>query len=267
MKLISRSGRNVTGEYPQLQGLADSLLHYHVVVDGEAVVVDNQGIPNFNAMQNNRRGKVELWAFDLLYLEHRSLAKVPYRDRRKLLDMLASISGLKVPGLIHGDGAEAFEYSRQQNWEGIVAKRLNSTYQPGRRSPDWIKNKNWNTQEVVIGGWKEGEGRRSGGIGSLLMGIPGEGGLIFAGKVGTGFTDRDLDNLYEKLHPLSTKNSPFDSSLPRNEKKNVTFIEPVLVGEVRYMDWTGQTMRQPSWRGIRKDKNPEEVVIESGATR
>jgi bifunctional non-homologous end joining protein LigD len=145
----------------------------------------------------------------------------------------------------------------------VVAKKRDSTYQPGRRSASWIKDKNWKTQEVVIGGWKAGEGGRTSGIGSLLMGIPTPGGLRFAGRVGTGFTERDLANLKETLAPLQTDQSPFDPPLPRSEARGVTYVEPVLVGEVRYSEWTpDDRLRQSSWRGLRPDKKPSEVVRE-----
>src|SRR5262249_18427035 len=152
-----------------------------------------------------------------------------YQDRRKLLETLASAGDLNVPDLVAGDdGAQALEYSSQRGWEGVIAKRRDSTYQPGRRSASWIKDKHWNTQEVVIGGWKAGEGGRPSGIGSLLMGIPSSGGLHFAGKVGTGFTERDLANLKKTLAPLHTDQSPFDASLPTRDAAGVTFVEPVL---------------------------------------
>jgi bifunctional non-homologous end joining protein LigD len=145
----------------------------------------------------------------------------------------------------------------------VVAKRRDSSYQPGRRSASWIKDKYWNTQEVVIGGWRVGEGGRSSGIGALLMGIPGPDGLHFAGRVGTGFTERELDNLKKTLAPLHTDESPFDASLPARDAKGVTFVKPTLVGEVRYSEWTPDNrLRQSSWRGLRPDKKPSEVVRE-----
>jgi bifunctional non-homologous end joining protein LigD len=145
-----------------------------------------------------------------------------------------------------------------------VAKRWDSTYQPGRRSRSWIKDKNWNTQEVVIGGWREGTGGRTSGIGALLMGIPGDGGLQFIGRVGTGFTERELTRLRKILHPLETVESPFATRLPAQEARGVTFVEPNLVGEVRYSEWTGDgRLRHPSWRGLRPDKRPEQVERET----
>ncbi|ORW27505.1 ATP-dependent DNA ligase [Mycobacterium paraense] len=262
MRLRSRNGRDVTKEYPGLRSLASDLADHHVVLDGEAVVPDEKGVPRFHGMQNRGRGNhVEFWAFDLLYLDGRSLLRARYDDRRKLLETLAGMGNLIVPPLLPGDGAEAFEYSRQREWEGVVAKKRNSGYQPGRRSMAWIKDTHWNTQEVVIGGWKAGEGGRTSGIGSLLMGIPAPGGLRFAGRVGTGFTERDLANLKKTLAPLQTGRSPFDPPLPRAEARGVTYVEPVLVGEVRYSEWTpDDRLRRTSWRGMRPDKKPSEVV-------
>lgn len=263
-RVRSRRGREVTQEYRELRWLADDLADHHVVLDGEAVVLDSSGVPNFHEMQNRGRGsRVEFWAFDLLYLDGRSLLRARYRDRRKLLEMLAAGSRLIVPDLLPGDGREALEHSAERGLEGVIAKKRDSTYQPGRRSSSWIKDKHWNTQEVVIGGWKAGEGGRSSGIGSLLMGIPTAGGLHFAGRVGTGFTDRDLANLKKTLAPLHTDESPFDPPLPRSEARGVTYVRPELVGEVRYSEWTpDDRLRQSSWRGLRPDKEASEVVRE-----
>ena len=264
VRLKSRSGRDVTKEYPQLDSLADDLAEHHVVLDGEVVALNKSGVPSFNEMQNRSRAtRVQFWAFDLLYLDGRSLLRARYTDRRKLLETLSGATNLTVPKLLPGDGAEALQYSFEHGWEGVVAKRRDSTYQPGRRSASWVKDKHWNTQEVVVGGWRAGEGGRSSGIGALLVGIPGAKGLRFAGRVGTGFTERDLANLKATLAPLHTDRSPFDAPLPALDAKRVTFVEPVLVGEVRYSEWTPDNrLRQPSWRGLRPDKKPSEVVRE-----
>jgi DNA ligase D-like protein (predicted ligase)/DNA ligase D-like protein (predicted polymerase)/DNA ligase D-like protein (predicted 3'-phosphoesterase) len=264
VRLRSRSGRDITKEFPQLDSLADELTDHHVVLDGEVVALDASGVPRFSEMQNRARAtRIEFRAFDLLYLDGRSLLRATYRDRRKLLETLASGTGVNVPDLLPGDGAEALEYSRKRQWEGVIAKKRDSTYQPGRRSASWVKDKHWNTQEVVIGGWRAGEGGRTSGIGSLLIGIPATGGLHFAGRVGTGFTERDLAGLKKTLAPLHTDESPFDAKLSTQDAKGVTFVRPTLVGEVRYSEWTSDDrLRQPSWRGLRPDKTPDEVVRE-----
>ncbi len=264
LRVRSRRGRDVTAEYPQLRALARDLADHHVVLDGEIVALDASGVPRFSEMQNRVRAtRIEYWAFDLLYLDGRPLLRVKYHDRRKLLETLASGRALIVPELITGDGAAALHYSGTQGWEGVVAKKLDSTYQPGRRSMSWIKDKHWHTQEVVIGGWRAGEGGRTSGIGSLLMGIPADGGLHFAGRVGTGFTERELTRLKKTLAPLQTDESPFNAPLPARDAKGVTFVKPALVGEVRYSEWTSDgRLRQPSWRGLRPDKEPHQVVRE-----
>jgi bifunctional non-homologous end joining protein LigD len=260
LRCWSRSERDVTKEYPHLQALADELADHHVIIDGEAVVLDKSGVPSFNAMQNKAINRTEYWAFDLLHLDGHSLLNVSYQDRRRLLEALSGMCSLTVPAALEGDGAAALQYSAEQKLEGVVAKRLDSKYQPGR-SPSWLKDKHWNMQEIVIGGWKAGEGSRADGIGALLMGIPGDGGLQFAGRVGTGFTERDLANLKATLEPLHTNQSPF-VSLEARDAKGVTFVEPVLVGEVRYCEALLGRMRQPSWRGLRPDKEPHEVIWE-----
>ena len=265
MCLQSRSGRDVTGEYPGLQAVVNALPEHHAVLDGEVVALDESGVPNFGEMQNRARAtRVQFWAFDILQLDGRSLLRAKYRDRRKVLEALAADRDeLIVPDLLPGDGAEALEESRKRRWEGVVAKRRESTYQAGRRSGSWIKDKNWNTQEVVIGGWRQGEGGRSSGIGALLMGIPDEGSLRFVGRVGTGFTEKELARLKKILAQLHTDESPFAEPLSRQDAKGVTFVRPDLVGEVRYSEWTGDgRLRHPSWRGLRPDKTPAEVKRE-----
>ena len=262
--LRSRSGRDVTKEFPQLQSLAADLADHHVVLDGEIVALDADGVPSFGAMQNRGAGaNIEFWAFDLLALDGRSLLRAKYRDRRKLLETLAAGGAPIVPDLLDGDGAAALEYVREHRYEGVIAKKWDSTYQPGRRSQSWIKDKLWRTQEVVIGGWRAGEGGRTSGIGALLIGVPSDGGLHFAGRVGTGFTDKMLGELKKTLKPLETDESPFTARLTGPDAKGVTFVRPELVGEVRYSERTSDgRLRQPSWRGLRPDKSPDEVVWE-----
>jgi len=264
LELRSRSGRDVTREYPQLQALAADLAEHHVVLDGEVGALDESGVPRFEEMQNRARStRVEFWAFDVLSLDGRSLLRAKYSDRRRILEALADGGGLTVPELLPGDGPEALEYAREHRWEGVVAKRKDSTYQPGRRSQSWVKDKLWLTQEVIIGGWRAGEGGRTSGIGALLVGVPDDDGLHFAGRVGTGFSEKDLAHLKKILAPLHTDESPFTKRLSGPDAKGVTFVRPELVGEVRYSERTSDgRLRQPSWRGLRPDKTPDGVVWE-----
>ena len=264
VRLRLRSGRDVTTEFPRLHSVATELAEHRVILDGEVVALDEDGVPSFDEMQNRARGsRVEYWAFDLLYLDGRSLLNVKYRDRRKLLETLVSETNIIVPEQIPGDGAAALAYSRERRWEGVVAKKWDSTYQPGNRSSAWIKDKNWNTQEIVIGGWRRGEGGRSSGIGALLMGMPNGAGLDFVGRVGTGFTERELAALKSTLEPLHTDESPFNTRLTGPDARMVTYVTPTLVGEVRFADWTADGhIRHASWRGLRPDKASDEVVRE-----
>ena len=243
LRLQSRSGREVTGD-PQLQSLAADLADHDVILDGEVVALDAAGVPNFGEMQNRlRANRIEFWAFDILRLDGRSLLRAKYRDRRKVLETFAAGTDLIVPPLIEGDRPTASDYSRKKNWE-VVAKRWNSTYQPGRRSSAGRRTRigTPRTSGSLAGG---GNGGRSSGIGALLMGIPGESGLQFVGLVGTGFSDKELARLKAILASLHTDYSPFDAPLPRLETKGVTYVRPDLVGEVRYGEWTA-TSRWPA---------------------
>lgn len=264
LALHSRNGNDVTAQYPQLQSLADSLAEHHVILDGEVVALDEHGVPNFAEMQNRARAtRIEFWAFDILSLDGQSLLRVKYRDRRRLLETFSAGTDLIVPELLDGNGSQALAFSRTRKWEGVVAKKWDSTYQPGQRSASWIKDKNWNTQEVVIGGWRKGEGGRSSGIGALLCGIPDGGALRFIGRVGTGFTDKDLAGLKAMFDPLHTAESPFRPALPRNETVGVTYVRPELVGEVRYGELTADDrLRHASWRGLRPDRDAADVRLE-----
>ncbi len=266
MRALARSGRDVTAEFPALRRLAHELADHRVILDGEVVVLDSKGLPSFSLLQNRTAGtETEFWAFDLLYLDGKSLLHTKYRDRRQLLDVLGSgAETMTVPEQLNGDGATALAHSHDQGWEGVVAKRLDSSYAPGR-TQSWIKAKNWSSQEVVIGGWRKGQGGRSSGIGALLMGIPDDGGLRYAGRVGTGFTEKELASLKERLEPLHRDESPFSAPLSAVEAKDVQFVEPALVGEVRYGDRTpGGILKHSSWRGLRTDKSVGDVELDLG---
>ncbi|RUP29498.1 MAG: ATP-dependent DNA ligase [Mycolicibacterium sp.] len=260
IRLTARSGRDVTGEYPQLQSLAADLADHHVILDGEVVALQD-GVPSFQAMQNRGSGShIEFWCFDILSLDGRDLTRAKYRDRRKLLETLASGGALTVPPLLPAD--DPLKFADERGFEGVVAKKWDSGYRPGR-SEAWVKDKFWRTQEVVIGGWRAGEGGRTSGIGALLIGVPEGDGLQFVGRVGTGFTDKMLADLKAMLKPLETSESPFTAPLSTLDGRGVTYVRPELVGEVRYSERTSDNrLRQPSWRGLRPDKAPAEVTWE-----
>jgi bifunctional non-homologous end joining protein LigD len=274
----SRNLLDVTGQYPEVAAVGEKLDGRTAVVDGEIVALDKKGRPSFQLLQGRMHvgSKVEVQrrmaetpvaylVFDVLYLDGKSTMRLPYTERRAILESLP-IAGpsVQVPPSTVGDGAKVVDASKKTGLEGVMAKRLDSIYEPGKRSRAWLKVKNHRGQEFVIGGWSTGEGRRAGTIGALLVGYYDDGKLIYAGHVGTGFTDRLLDELRKEMAPLVRPDSPFDGPVPRLE--NTTFVEPKLVGEVQFSEWTRDgTLRQPSFKGLREDKDPRKVVREEPA--
>ena len=204
-------------------------------------------------------------AFHVLYLDGQSLLDQPYAERRQMLESL-ELSGpcWQTPPSFEGGGKAVLKASSEQGLEGVVAKRLDSRYAAGKRTDSWLKVKNLRTQEVVIGGWKPGAGRRAGAIGSLLLGVLGPAGLEFAGHVGTGFTDQALRDLEQDLAPLARSDSPFDTTVPREHAKTAKWVEPTVVGEVVFSEWTREgRLRHLAWRRLLPDKNATDVVRET----
>jgi bifunctional non-homologous end joining protein LigD len=200
--------------------------------------------------------------FDVLYLDGHSLMDLPYTERRDRLEQL-DLGGpaWRVPAVHRDAGERLLEATESQGLEGVVAKRLDSHYEPGRRTGAWLKIKHVRRQELVIGGWIPGEGRRARRIGALLMGYHRDGTFVYAGRVGTGFTEKTLTELHARLEPLRRDTSPFGSApkLPRE----AVFVEPSLVAEIEFREWTNEgVLRAPSFKGLREDKSPREVVLE-----
>jgi bifunctional non-homologous end joining protein LigD len=273
--LESRNLKDITPQYPELRELTGALGAHEAVLDGEIVAFDSEGRPSFERLQQRmhqtsesvirRRMKshpVSFMAFDLLYLDGHSLLEEPYTARRGKLEQLG-IEGehMQTPAYSAGNGAALLKATAEQGLEGLMAKRLDSRYEPGKRGGAWLKVKNKASQELVIGGWAPGEGRRRNRIGALLVGFYEDGQLRYAGKVGTGFTEKTLNELADKLAPLERKTSPF-SALPKPPKGSI-FVEPELVAELEFTEWTPERMlRHPSFKGLREDKAPDEVVAE-----
>ena len=274
VRLASRLGNDVTASYPELAGLADAIVPHAAVLDGEVVVLDEHGHPSFQQLQRRMhvrdgRAATRLAAehpvlyvvFDLPVLDGESLADLPYTERRARLAGLALTGAAWQTPPAGDDAAAALAASRELGFEGVVAKRLDSRYEAGRRSGAWRKVKHERRQEFVVGGYEEGTGGRSGRIGALLLGChDADGALRYAGKVGTGFTERELDRLAALLAPLAVDVSPFaDRGLPRAAR----FVEPELVAEVRFTQWTDAgRIRHPSYLGLRADKDPATVTRE-----
>ncbi|WP_210508773.1 ATP-dependent DNA ligase [Naasia sp. SYSU D00057] len=279
VRLVSRNGNDLTAAYPELQDVPAAVRAGTALLDGEIVAIGRGGRPDFGLLQQRmnlvgaadiegarRRVPVHLMVFDLLEADGRSLLDEPYDERRRLLaEIVRSAGVVQVPPEFSGAGRtvdEAMEASRSLGLEGVVAKRRESTYTPGRRSGAWVKLKHHSAQEVVIGGWRPGQGGREGTIGSLLLGIPEGDSLRYVGKVGTGFTSRSLAEIAARLAPLERDENPF-TDIPRADARDAHWVEPRLVGEVEFAEWTGPgRLRQPSWRGWRDDKGPADVVPE-----
>ncbi|MEU4331476.1 non-homologous end-joining DNA ligase [Nonomuraea dietziae] len=276
LKLLSRNHADITLGYPELYPMAGSVGGHDVVLDGEIVAFDDTGRPSFGALAPRmhqrqplrvaelaRTVPVTFMAFDLLHINAASAISLPYIERRALLQQTV-VPGYRwqVPLAFTEDAQAALLTSRRLGLEGVVCKRKSAPYRPGRRSSDWTKVKNFQQIEVVIGGWKPGGGRRSGMIGSLLLGAYDEAGrLLYVGHVGTGFTQAVLRHLGEILAPLERPTSPFALPVPREHTAGAHWVEPRLVGEVQYMELTGDArIRHPSWRGLRSDRQPRDVT-------
>jgi bifunctional non-homologous end joining protein LigD len=275
LRLESRNGRDITSQYPEVRPIAAELGAAQVIVDGEIVAFDEDGRPDFQRLQRRmhlgseaavRRRMadtpVTYVLFDLLFLEGRELYDLPYSERRRLLGEL-ELDGpsWQTPAYHQGEGRALLELTRARGLEGVVAKRLDGRYLPGRRSRSWTKVKNVQSQDFVIAGWMPGEGSRRDSIGSLLVGFyepdGGELALRYAGRVGTGFTQDALRDLSRTLGKLRTGESPFSGRKP---PKEAVFVEPRLVAEVEFREWTqARTLRAPSFKGLRDDRDPLEV--------
>jgi len=282
LRLESRNLNEITDAYPEVRGLIGALGMHEAVLDGEIVAFDSDPAhprPSFERLQRRmhvtapaavrrlmKSTPVIYAMFDLLYLDGRSLIDLPYSERRARLESL-ELAGpaWRVPAAHPGEGRALLDATAKQGLEGIVAKRLDTRYEPGRRSGAWLKIKNTLRQELVITGWIPGEGRRAARIGALLVGAYEDGKLRYAGRVGTGFTEKVLDDLRKRLEPLRRDTSPFDKGGGRVRiPREAVFVEPRLVAEIEFREWTTeQVMRAPSFKGLREDKAPTEVRIES----
>jgi bifunctional non-homologous end joining protein LigD len=279
VKAFSRNDKDLAPTFPELRVIGEFLGSRSAVLDGELVAFDDQSRPSFGRIQQRlnlasaalvqkraREVPVSYFVFDVLYLEGDILMKRSYDERRALLESL-KLEGptfTTPPSAVDVSGSEMLRISKERGLEGLVVKRRGSSYLQGKRNGDWIKVKSFLTQEVVIGGWTEGKGERDGSLGALLCGIPDSGGLRYVGKVGTGFTGASRKQLLSVLGPLEQKKSPFVEALSNTEAAGAHFVRPKLVGEVRYGEWTGDgRLRHPVWRGVREDKAPKDVVVES----
>ncbi|MCO5328653.1 MAG: non-homologous end-joining DNA ligase [Ilumatobacteraceae bacterium] len=250
VRLQSSTGIDVTGTYPELAGFAEAVNAGSAIVDGELVVLDAEGRPNFGMLQRHQT-QVAFYAFDVLQIDGTDCTALPYEQRRALLTAMVEVGpNWMVPAHRVGDGAALLAASAAQGLEGVMAKRLGSPYQPGRRSPNWRKVKNRQRLEVVVGGFGVGTGSRSTTFGSLLVGLPeADRSLRFCGAVGTGFTQARLEALAVQLRGLAQRDCPFSSLPPRSYlKADVTWVRPELRAIVEIAEITNDGfIRHPSF--------------------
>ena len=285
LRLESRNLNDITDSYPELARLNRALSSHSAILDGEIVAFDAQGRPSFEALARRmhvgsrsraqrlaRAAPVTFLIFDLLYLDAHSTMGLSYAERRELLAAL-KLNGenWRTPEHVvprRGEGAALLQASTAQGLEGVVAKRLDSTYQPGVRARSWVKVKSVGRQELIVGGWMPGKGKRRGSIGALLLGVhdasspEGEhGALRYVGRVGSGFDDAELARLSGLLAPLERASSPFTAGA--RPPREAVFCEPRLVAEVQFANWTqAGSLRAPVYLGLREDKSAELVVRE-----
>jgi bifunctional non-homologous end joining protein LigD len=273
LRLYARSGRDVTASYPELHDVRAAV--QDAVIDGEIIALAG-GVPSFAALAERmhvtderraaelaERYPVSVMTFDLLRLYGVDLLGRPLIERRASLDKLELPAGRWQHSPTYDDGSALLAATREQGLEGVVAKRRRSTYQPGRRSKDWVKTANRQHQACLVGGWRPEIGS-SDRIGALLIGVhDSDRKLAFAGRVGSGISHHQAQDLHRMLAGLTRVESPFGDEVPREDASTARWCEPQVVVEVRHVGWTaGNRLRQPVFRSIRTDLDPSEVLRE-----
>jgi bifunctional non-homologous end joining protein LigD len=269
VRLSSRSERDVTANFPELAALSE--LGPDVLLDGEVVLLEN-GVPSFAALAERMHGPVAPHAaparpvtfmvFDVLRLYGVPLLERPFEERRGTLERLdlAAVPALSLSPT-YTDGQALFEVTRQRGMAGVVAKRRDAVYRPGRRSPAWRTATHRHSQACVVGGWRP-ERSSAGRIGSLLLGVPDGGGLRYVGRVGEGLTGTAVQRvLRDRLTAVGA--TPFTGAVPPAEAAGAHWCAPLTVVEVGHLGWTGTgRLRGPVFRGVRDDLDPAHVDAE-----
>lgn len=273
LSLVSRNGLDFLKQFPELEELNGAWKTLPIVVDGEIVSLDERGRSSFQRLQGSfnkqrpsarspeaKKYPLTYVAFDVLYADGKDLRKTPLERRKGILEQVIGDTDLVLYSKhVIGDGRTFFEQAQRQQLEGIIGKRRDSLYQE-RRTRDWVKIKAQLMQECVIGGFTEPRGSRK-GFGALLVGLYDRKKLYYVGSVGTGFNTKLLASLTAQLKKIERKTSPFVNDVDSTTKAH--FVEPKLVGEVRFTEWTRDgVMRQPAFLGLRLDKNPKDCVRE-----
>jgi bifunctional non-homologous end joining protein LigD len=264
-ELRTRKDQDYTKRFEKVaRELVKALKTPDCVVDGEVCALDEQGRPSVSAMQQGKsETPIVYYVFDVLEVEGEPVTDLPLEERRARLEKLLDKRNRSVRFSERFEGGEALlAAAEKQGLEGIMAKRLGSRYVPGRRSREWLKIKGHGRQEFVIAGYTRGKGRRAGTLGSLVLSTYQGGDLAYVGNVGTGFDDREIDRLLKKLKPLERDTPPFREvpKMPRIRKGDVAWVEPKLVAEVEFVEWTHDgRLRAPAYKGLREDKEATEV--------
>ena len=251
VRLQSTNLLDVTAKWPEIGGIHESVHAKRAILDGELVVLDDQGRPRFELIQRHET-QAAYYVFDVLSIDGKDTIGLPYEDRRRLLaDVLDPGSNWAVPGHRIGDGDALLAATVEQQLEGVMAKRLGSTYLPGKRSPNWRKVKNRVPAQVVVGGYTAGTGNRSSTFGSLLVGRREGDRLRFAGGVGTGFSQAVLESLTKQLRALRTDVCPFDPPPPREYVRGATWVRPELEANIELTEFTNEGfVRHGSFLGL-----------------
>ncbi len=263
--LTSRNDNDLSERFPSVaKALEKAVKTSDCVLDGEVCALDEHGRATFSAMQQGKPGTTYVYfVFDLLEVEGEPSIDLPLTERRKRLEQLLDRSARAVQlSEAFDDGEALFEAAEKQGFEGVIAKRADSHYLPGKRTRDWLKIKTEHRQEFVIAGYTKGQGRRANTLGSLILAVNRGGDLVYVGNCGTGFTDAEIKKLLTKLKPLERKDPPFRvvPKMPKVRKGDVVWVEPKLVCEVRFAEWTHDGhLRAPSYQGLREDKSAAEV--------
>jgi bifunctional non-homologous end joining protein LigD len=267
-RLVSRNGNDLTQRFPDVaKALAKAARSPECVVDGEVCALDEKGRPSFSAMQQGKPGTPIVYeVFDLLEVDGVPILDLTLLERRERLEALldARQKTVQVSGFFD-DGQALYDVALEQGLEGVMAKRRGSQYLEGKRTRDWLKIKTHGRQEFVIVGWTKGQGRRAGRFGSLVLATYRDDELVWVGNCGTGFTEQEIDDLLAKLEPLRRDTSPLAvvPKMPKIRKGDVVWVEPKLVAEVEFAEWTHDGhLRAPSYLGLREDKAAREVQRE-----
>jgi bifunctional non-homologous end joining protein LigD len=265
----SRKGNDFTSRFEVVaKEVTKAIKTPDCVLDGEVCALDDEGRSSFSAMQQGKPSTpLVYYVFDLLELEGESLVDLPLEERRaRLEDVLDRRNKTVRLSEFFDDGKALLAAAKEQRLEGVIAKRAGSRYAAGKRTRDWLKIKTHGDQEFVIAGYTKGQGRRAGSFGSLVLGYQRGNELAYAGNVGTGFNEAEIDRLLTKLRPLERKTAPFREvpKMPKVRKGDVVWVTPKLVCQVEFAEWTHEGhLRAPVYKGLREDKSAEEVVMEA----